>query len=102
MRRRWTPFFPKPPHVKRPVSCYFQCVDLMTLVVAKIRKSVHAAYRAQAERMQVSVRSIYNKLAGIEPQVCERLVTATSNELWALLPQLALKPNSRWPATTCA
>jgi hypothetical protein len=64
------------------------CVDLMALVVAKVRKSVHAAYRAQAERMQVSVRSIYNKLAGIEPQVCQRLVAATSDEMLALLPRL--------------
>ena len=68
------------------------CVDLMALVVAKVRKSVHAAYRAQAGRMQVSVRSIYNKLAGIEPQVCQRMVAATSDEMLALLPQLGVQP----------
>jgi hypothetical protein len=67
------------------------CVDLMALVVAKVRKSVHAAYRAQADRMQVSVRSIYNKLAGIEPQVCERMVSATSGEMAALLPPMGFR-----------
>lgn len=70
------------------------CVDLMALVVAKVRKSVHAAYRAQADRMQVSVRSIYNKLAGIEPQVCERMVSATGGEMAALLPQMGAGPQS--------
>jgi hypothetical protein len=70
------------------------CVDLMALVVAKVRKSVHAAYRAQADRMQVSVRSIYNKLAGIEPQVCERMVSATAGEMADLLPQMGVRPQS--------
>jgi hypothetical protein len=71
------------------------CVDLMALVVAKVRKSVHAAYRAQAERMQVSVRSIYNKLAGIEPQVCERMVSATGGEMAALLSQMGVRLQSQ-------
>lgn len=70
------------------------CVDLMALVVAKVRKSVHAAYRAQADRMQVSVRSIYNKLSGIEPQVCERMVSATSGELAALLAETGARRQS--------
>src|SRR3972149_3250186 len=56
------------------------CVDLMALVVAKVRKSVHAAYRAQADHVQVSVRAIYNKLAGIEPQVSEQMVATTVAE----------------------
>src|SRR5215210_1206258 len=73
---------------------FSSCVDLMALVVAKVRKSVHAAYRAQADRMQVSVRSIYNKLAGIEPQVCERMVAATSDEMLALLPQMGVRPQA--------
>jgi IS4 transposase len=70
------------------------CVDLMALVVAKVRKSVHAAYRAQAERMQVSVRSIYNKLAGIEPQVCERMVSATGSDMAALLTTMGIRLRS--------
>ena len=73
---------------------FSSCVDLMALVVAKVRKSVHAAYRAQADRMEVSVRSIYNKLAGIEPQVCERMVAATSDEMLALLPQMGVRPQA--------
>lgn len=70
------------------------CVDLMALVVAKVRKSVHAAYRAQADQVPVSVRSIYNKLAGIEPQVSEQLVATTGTEMVALLPQMGVRPEA--------
>ena len=66
------------------------CVDLMALVVAKVQKSVHMAYQARAEQFQVSVRSVYNKLAGIEPQVSEQMVVATAAELKAVI----------WMATT--
>jgi hypothetical protein len=71
------------------------CVDLMALVVANVRKSVHAAYRAQADRMQVSVRSIYNKLAGIEPQVSERMVSATGDEMATLLSRMGVRSPAR-------
>ena len=73
------------------------CVDLMALVVAKVRKSVHAAYRAQADHVQVSVRSIYNKLAGIEPQVSEQMVATTVAEMVALLPQMGVRPETPLP-----
>jgi IS4 transposase len=73
------------------------CVNLMALVVAKTRKSVHAAYRAQADQIQVSVRSIYNKLAGIEPQVSERMVATTAAEMVALLPQIGVRPQAPLP-----
>src|SRR3982751_5996560 len=54
------------------------CVDLMALVVPKVRKSLHAAYRVQADRVGVSVQSVYNKLAGIEPSVSERMTAITA------------------------
>jgi hypothetical protein len=67
------------------------CVDLMALVVAKVQKSVHMAYQARAEQFQVSVRSVYNKLAGIEPQVSEQMVVATAAELKAVIGQMKLR-----------
>ena len=73
------------------------CVDLMALVVAKVRKSVHAAYRARADQVEVSVRSIYNKLAGIEPQVSEQMVATTGAEMVALLPQMGVRPEAPLP-----
>jgi IS4 transposase len=55
-------------------------VDLMSMVVAKTRKSMHAAYQAHQESIQVSVKSVYNKLNHLEPAISAELVrrTATS------------------------
>ena len=61
------------------------CVDLMTLVVTKVRKSVHAAHGARREEIGVSVASVYNKLAGIETGVSEHLVRETAGDLAELM-----------------
>lgn len=45
------------------------CVQLMSLVVTRIRPSVNAAYKSSASQIAVSVNSVYNKLKGIEPAV---------------------------------
>jgi hypothetical protein len=57
------------------------CVELLSLVVTRIQPSVHAAYRKKRSDIGVSVRSIYNKLAGIEPAVSESLVRETAANL---------------------
>src|SRR5687768_3178063 len=62
------------------------CAELLALVVTQSQPSVHAAYRAQREKVAVSVQSIYNKLAGIEPKVSEALVRHTAQDL-ARLPR---------------
>jgi len=49
-------------------------VDLMSLVVHRIRPSLHAAYQANREHIEVSVQSLYNKIDGIEPAVGAALV----------------------------
>ncbi len=49
-------------------------VDLMSLVVHRIRPSLHAAYQANRRRIEVSVQSLYNKVDGIEPGVGAALV----------------------------
>lgn len=53
-------------------------VDLMAMVVAKTRKSMHAAYVAHQESIQVSVKSVYNKLNHLEPAVSSALVQRTA------------------------
>lgn len=73
------------------------CVDLMTLVVARVRKSVHAAYRAQAEQVGVSVRSVYNKLAGIEPHVSECMTATTAADLADVMKQMRVRPQAPLP-----
>lgn len=61
------------------------CVQLMTMVVARIRPSVNAAYRSAAAEVAVSVNSVYNKLKGIEPAVSERLVRDTAADMAAMI-----------------
>ncbi len=64
------------------------CAQLMTLVVARVRPSVNAAYKATAEDMCVSVTSVYNKLKGIEPAVSERMVRDTATNMASLIDEL--------------
>jgi hypothetical protein len=49
-------------------------VDLLSLTVCSVRKSVNAAYVAAKERVGVSVKSVYNKLNGVETEVARELV----------------------------
>jgi hypothetical protein len=57
------------------------CAELLSLVVTRIQPSVHAAYRKKHSDISVSVKSVYNKLAGIEPAVSESLVRETAADL---------------------
>ena len=57
------------------------CADLLSLVVTRIQPSVNAAYRKKSQDIGVSVKSVYNKLAGIEPAVSESLVRETAADL---------------------
>ncbi|MCU0537353.1 MAG: IS4 family transposase [Hydrococcus sp. Prado102] len=60
-------------------------VDLMSLVVCGIHKSVHAAYRAKAAQISVSTTALYNKLQGIELAVTQAILRETATELKILL-----------------
>src|SRR5271166_1861240 len=63
-------------------------VDLLSLVVCGKHPTIHAAYRAQRERLPVSLTSVYDKLAGIETDVSAELVRHTSRQLQPLLREL--------------
>jgi IS4 transposase len=64
------------------------CVELLGLVVTQIRPSINAAYRTRRERLGVSVQSLYQKLAGIEPAVSEALVKETAIDLGAVVERM--------------
>ncbi|QDU36977.1 Transposase DDE domain protein [Maioricimonas rarisocia] len=49
-------------------------VELMSLVVCRIEPTVHAAFQRKKESMPVSVKALYDKLSGVEPQVSQALV----------------------------
>lgn len=59
--------------------------DLMGLAVAKVRPSIHAAYQHRKERVNVSIKAVYDKLNGIEPQVCRAMVVQTADQLGQLI-----------------
>jgi IS4 transposase len=56
-------------------------VDLMSLVVCRIQPAIHAAYQAQAETIEASLRAVYDKLDRTEPALSAALVHATAQRL---------------------
>lgn len=56
-------------------------VDLMGVVVTRIKPSVHAAYQRVADTLPVSLTSVYNKLNGLEPPIAAALVHHTATRL---------------------
>lgn len=64
------------------------CADLLGLVVTGSHKSVNSAYRRRRKEVGVAVKSVYNKLAGIETAVSERMVRDTACDLAAIVEKL--------------
>jgi hypothetical protein len=56
-------------------------VDLLSLTVCGVRRSVNSAYVAARDRVGVSVNSVYNKLNGVETAVSRELVRRTASRL---------------------
>jgi IS4 transposase len=56
-------------------------VHTLALAVNGVRSSVHTAYLACQEEFSVSVRSLYGKLQGVEPQVSRGLVKESQERL---------------------
>ena len=63
-------------------------VDLMSLVVCKKYPSVHSAYQALAERIPVSLTSLYNKLDHVEPNVSAALIPYSAKQLGPVIEQM--------------
>lgn len=57
------------------------CVDLMSLVVSRTHPSINAAYQASPADVGVSLKSVYSKLANVEPDTAAALVRHTANRL---------------------
>jgi hypothetical protein len=73
------------------------CVNILGLAVHGVRKSVHAAYLASREEIEVSVASLYNKLQGTEPAVCQALVRETYQRLEPIIARLNAKRAAKLP-----
>jgi len=63
-------------------------VNLMSLVVCGVYPSLHAAHQALAEKISVSVTSVYNKINGIEPSTCGELVREIAGQMEATIRHL--------------
>ena len=72
-------------------------VRLMSQVVMRIRPSVNAAYRQQANELLVTAKCVYNKLGGVEPRVSRELIRRTARELEVVLRTLGGELPSRLP-----
>lgn len=60
-------------------------VDLMSLVVNGVHKSVYAAYKAKALKQTISTTALYNKLNGVEIGVSQAVLRETASELQQLI-----------------
>lgn len=67
---------------------FAQCGNLMVEVVTQIRPSMNAAYKARSGEIPVSVASVYSKLNGTEPGVCEGLVRESATKMAAVIDAL--------------
>jgi IS4 transposase len=63
-------------------------VNLLSLVVCGIHPSVNAAYKAQAETLNVNRAALYQKLNGVELEVSAALMRETPRELAQLIRQM--------------
>src|SRR5258708_36030191 len=60
-------------------------VDLVSLVVCRTSKSVHAAYVRQRNRIPVSIRALYDKLSHVDIGTSRAIVKHTSSEVRELI-----------------
>jgi hypothetical protein len=63
-------------------------VDLMSLVVCGVQPHVQAAFKDQAQRLPVTLKSVYQKLQRVEPDVSAELVRFTAGRCGALIDAL--------------
>jgi hypothetical protein len=63
-------------------------VDLLQLTVLKGRPSVNAAYQQKKEALGVAVKSVYDKLARVEPEVSRAMVRETARSMSSIVEEM--------------
>ena len=67
---------------QRPSDLAFSLVaDLMGTVVCGVRPSMHAAFKARSDEIDVTVKALYDKLKGVETHVTRELVRSSAARL---------------------
>jgi len=72
-------------------------VQLMTLVVCRVRRSVNAAFTFYRDKLDVSLKSVYNKLNASDPSVCAGLVRHTAGRMRQVIEELNVPPRPLIP-----
>jgi hypothetical protein len=68
--------------------------DIMGAVVCQIHPSVNAAYLDRKEELGVTIKSVYDKLQGIEIGVSRTLVVETAERMRAIIKERWCEPRS--------
>ena len=68
---------------------FSQVVDVLSLVVCNAQPSLFAAIRKRADTLPVTRKSVYAKIANLEPALGHALVRYTADRLGAVLAELA-------------
>lgn len=63
-------------------------VDLMGSVVCRVRPSLHAAYQARPQPLNVSLKAVYAKLERMEPAISAALVRHTTEQWGPLIAEV--------------
>lgn len=72
-------------------------VELMCLVVCRVKPTVNAAYVHLEEFLGVSVKSVYNKINKVEAEVSRQLVCQTAERVKAVINELGMFNDSPIP-----
>jgi len=78
-------------HAEKQLSgelAFSTCARLLSLVSTRIQPSVHAAYAKNVENVGVAVKSVYNKLNGVELSVSEAMVRETAADVKAIIQEM--------------
>ena len=62
--------------------------DMMSLVVSRVHPSINSTYQSLKEEISVSIKSVYNKLNGLESTTSAELVRYSAIESRALIKEL--------------
>jgi len=68
--------------------------DIMGLVVCQVQPSVNAAYIDRKDEIGVTVKSVYDKLKGIEAPVSRGLVRDTASRMQAIIKEMGGMPEA--------
>ena len=79
------------------VLLFSDVVELMMLVVCRLKPSVFSAFTLLKESLGVSAKSLYNKLSLVESQVSRMLVVETAQQLSHVIDELQVFQTSPIP-----